>query len=318
MFKTIEAFKSLKEGSKKKYLYTKKWLNIPSRRVSRSRSERYDVGDIVLSQWTPALRGWFPGVIAEVDLIKDVYKIKYDDGDVETNVGRERLRRCDEDDDLGNDDDLLSVTSSSSSDLASDKYDTDHKQNCNGWIVKASQQTLSGKQLRGLVIDACKLNTTRALVSGNVLRSESDVLHVVNNNVTEMQKMVSNFSKLQEECSGYVTLSSCISGDFLRKCKSRGEKLNLVFLDYCCTFETMKRSGDLEVLFGSEGLWQDGEGVFGLTLSLRGKESWKVQQVEILMYIDRLITAGGVMQHRLFSEEQYGQMIFYSFIVNKL
>lgn len=72
------------------------------------------------------------------------------------------------------------------------------------------------------------------------------------------------------------------------------------------------------MLFGSDRLWQDGEGVFGLTLSLRGKESWKVQQVEILMYIDSVIQQGGMMQHRLFSEEQYGQMIFYSFLVTKL
>jgi hypothetical protein len=313
MFKTLEAFKSLKEGSKKKYLYTKKWLNIPSRRVVRSRLERYAVGDIVMSQWTPALRGWYPGVVAKVDLIRDVYQIKYDDGDVESNVGRERLRKCDDDDDLSDDDDLLSVMSSTT-----DKYDTDDKQKCNGWIVKAYKQTLGGKQLRGLVIDACKLNTTRALLAGDVLRSENDVLHVINNDAKEMEKMIKNFSEVQKECRGYVTLSSCISGDFLSRCKSRGERLNLVFLDYCCTFETMKRSGDLEVLFGSDGLWRDGEGVFGLTLSLRGKESWKVQQVEILMYIDSVINRGGVMEHRLFSEEQYGQMIFYSFIVKKM
>jgi hypothetical protein len=315
MHNTLKAFYTVKEGSREKYLITKNWLNIPSKRVVRPRFQRYKVGDTVMSRWTLSQRKWYPGVVVAVDLIKDVYQIKYDDGDMQTNVGRERLRKKTDEDEFGDvsrkDDDYLESLKFVDT---VDKYDNDNKRKCNGWMVKASQQVLGGTDVRGLVIDACKLNTTRSLLEGGVLKSERDVVHVINFGVKEMEKMVVNFSDIQQKSPGHISLSSCLSTDFLRRCKSRDERLNFVFLDYCCTFKTMKRWGDLELLFKNGGLWQQSGGVFGMTLSLRGPD-WEDQKEKIKKYVEDVVNEGGVMDCQSFSEESYGQMFFCSFLV---
>ena len=302
----------MKDGSKKKLRLTKKLLNLPKHRRSRQTLERYEVGERVMSNYTASRLGWYPGKVISVDVIRSVYEIRYDDGDFDSNVGTDRLRKMvhEEEEEEEGDDDADVV-------VVEDPYDNDNKKMCNDAIVAACQKYLSGETLQGVVIDACMLNTTSSLVGGDLLQNDSDVVTIINRERDELVKMSGNMHDLQQKCRGTLLLSSLESGDFLRRlAKNRGERLNMIFLDYTQTLETVRHSSDLEVLFGGGGLWKEKGGVFGITLSLRGEEKWVDQEVKILSYLDSVVEGKYVLRREF--RKQYGQMVFYTFRVEKV
>ena len=193
-------------------------------------------------------------------------------------------------------------------------YATKNKQICNGAIVEVCQKYLSGKTFKGLVIDACMLNTSNCLVGGNFLQNQADVLTIINKGKDELMHMAGSKHELQKKCQGTLLLSSFESGDFLTRFGHRGEKLNMIFLDYTQTLETIK--GDLETLFKEGNIWDDDVGVFGITLSRRGPEKWIIQEDVILSYLDNVIKGKYVLKPKF--RHTYGQMIFFCFKVNKV
>jgi hypothetical protein len=301
----MSLWKKLKEGSQKKLRLTMKLLNLPKHRRSRQMLERYDIGERVMSNYTAARLGWYSGKVIAVDAIKGVYDIRYDDGDFESHVGTDRLRKIVHEDYEDDDDETTDHDEE-------DPYDNDNKKVCNDSIVAACQKYLLGKTLQGVVIDACMLNTTSSLVRSNLVQNDSDVVTIINREREELGKMSGTMHDLQQKCRGTLLLSSLESGDFLCRFRNRGERLNMIFLDYTQTLETIKSSGDLEILFGGGGLWKEKEGgVFGITLSLRGEAKWLDQEVKILSYLESVIAGKYVLTVEF--RKRYGQMVFYAF-----
>lgn len=285
------------------------WLNIPRQRRLRDTLGRYEVGDAIMAYFTPARLGnrLYPGRISSVDSIKGLYDVQYDDGDFERNVTPDRLRkRYDDFDDYTDDDD--------EEEKEVVLYATKNKQICNGAIVTACQKYLLGKTFQGLVIDARMLNTSNCLVGGNFLQNQADVLTIINKGKDELIHMAGSQHELQKKCQGTLLLSSFESGDFLTRFGHRGEKLNMIFLDYTQTLETIK--GDLEKLFREGNIWDDDVGVFGITLSRRGPETWFDQAGIIESYL-KSVTEGKYVLTEEF-RHTYGQMIFLCFKVNKV
>ena len=293
-------------------------MNLPRHRRSRDTLVRYEVGEAVMAHYTPARLGWFSGRISAVDSIKGLYDVQYDDGDFDRHVTPDRLRkRFDDADDFDDTDD-----GDEEEEKEVKRYATENKQICNGAIVAACQKYLSGKTFQGLVIDARMLNTSNCLVGGNFLQNQADVLTIINKGKDELIHMVGSMHELQKKCQGALSIESGKSGDILTKIGHRGEKLNMIFLDYTQTLKTNK--GDLEKLFREGNIWEDDVGVFGITLSKRGNEEWDVQAGIIESYL-KSVTEGKYVLTEEFrhppKEEKkhiYGQMIFFCFKVNKV
>ena len=272
--------------------------------------EHYEIGERVMSNYTAARLGWYSGKVVSIDAIKGVYDIRYDDGDFDSHVGTDRLRKI-----VHEDDEDYDETHNEGDDDDEDPYDNDNKKLCNDSIVAACQKYLSGKTLQGVVIDACMLNTTSSLVRNNLVQNDSDVVTIINRERKELGKMSGAMYDLQQKSRGTLLMSSLESGDFLRSLRNREERLNMIFLDYTQTLETIKTSGDLEILFGG-GLWKKKEGcVFGITLSLRGEAKWVDQEVKILSYLESVVAGKYVLTCEF--RKQYGQMVFYTFGVEE-
>ena len=297
-------------------------MNLPRHRRSRDTLVRYEVGEAVMAYYTPARLGnrLYPGRISAVDSIKGLYDVQYDDGDFDRHVTPDRLRK--RFDDADDDDDTDDDTYDDEEEKEAKRYATENKQICNGAIVAACQKYLSGKTFKGLVIDARMLNTSNCLVGGNFLQNQADVLTIINKGKDELMHMAGSKHELQKKCQGTLLLSSFESGDFLTRLGHRGEKLNMIFLDYTQTLETIK--GDLEKLFREGNIWEDDVGVFGITLSKRGHEKWDVQAGIIESYLKSVTEGKYVLteefRHPPKEEENhiYGQMIFFCFKVNKV
>lgn len=281
--------------------------------MSRDTLVRYEVGEAVMAYYTPARLGnrLYPGRISAVDSIKGLYDVQYDDGDFDRHVTPDRLRKRFDDVD---DDDTDDGDEEEEKKVVDELYATKNKQICNGAIVTACQKYLSGKTFKGLVIDACMLNTSNCLVGGNFLQNQADVLTIINKGKDELMHMAGSQHELQKKCQGTLLLSSFESGDFLTRLGHRGEKLNMIFLDYTQTLETIK--GDLEKLFREGNIWEDDVGVFAITLSRRGHEKWIIQEDVILSYLDNVIKGKYVLKPKF--RHTYGQMIFFCFKVNKV
>jgi hypothetical protein len=285
----------------------KTFYKVPRNRNRRQTFQFYQVGEQVMSRFLPSGKKWYHGIVATVRTIEGLYDIQYNDGDFELGVGPDRLRKiieeCDDEEEIEEEEEEVA---------SRDIYCTDNKKRCNDAIVEACQKNLGESSIQALVIDAGMLNTTTCLIDAGISVRQVDI---INRDKKELPAMVENLHSLQKRCTGLLSLLPIESSEYLRR---RTQKLNVVFLDYTQTLETIQQWCDVENLF-QDTVWMEGTGVFGITFSLRGSETRAIQEGKIKAYLESVVVGRYTLKEEFV--KIYGtakQMLFLLFSVEKV
>ena len=286
----------------------KTFYNVPELRHRRQTREHYEVGEQVMGRFKVWGKKWYHGRVATVHYTQGLYDIQYNDGDFESNVGPDRLRKIiDEEEEEEVEEEEIKIP---------DTYATENKKDCNEAIVQACRKYLTGSYIQALVIDAGMLNTTTRLVESNIISHRFDKVDIVNRDKKELPTIVENMHDLQKKCAGLLSLHSIDSKDYLTRLSDR---LNLVFLDYTQTLGTIQKFGDIEKLFGGDDFWMEGTGVFAVTFCLRGKVTRDEEAEKIRTYLDAVVFGKYTLREECV--KRYGKfdhMIFLLFSVEKV
>ena len=287
----------------------KTFYKVPKIRHRRQTLQRYEVGEQVMGRFKWGKK-WYHGRVATVHYTQGLYDIQYNDGDFESNVDPDRLRKIvDEEEEEEVEEEEIDIE-------IPDIYATDDKKDCNEAIVQACRKYLTWSYIQALVIDAGMLNTTTCLVDGNIISHPCDKVDIVNRDKKELPTMVENMYDLQKKCAGLLSLHTIDSSDYLTRFSDR---LNLVFLDYTQTLGTIRQSGDIEKLFGGDDFWMEGTGVFAVTFCLRGNKTRDEEAEEIKTYLDTVVLGKYALKEECI--KRYGSsrhMIFLLFSVEKV